>query len=351
MRVVVTGATGNVGTSVVGALAAEPGVDEVVGLATRLPELEVPGVEWRAVDLLRSDLARELRGADAVVHLAWRIQPNRDVERLRAANVDGSRRVLRAVVEAGVASLVHASSVAAYSPGPKDRRVDESWPVDGVPESFYARHKSAVEHMLRGFEAECPDVRVVRLRKALVFKREAASEITRSFFTPLLPREVVRPGFVPALPRHERMLFQAVHTEDAADAYRRAVLSDARGAFNIAAEPVLDLRHVADLLGARTVPLPAAVLRLGAAASWWVHLQRTSPGWVDLARAAPLMDTGRARRELGWAPELSAVEALAELLEGMREGAGMRTPPLAPRGGPALPPRDPARPIPARPRS
>ncbi len=120
MRVVVVGATGNVGTSVLRALGGDDRVDELVGVARRLPALELPKTAWEAADVERDELVPLLRGADCVVHLAWRIQPSHDVAALRRTNVDGSARLFRAVAEAGVPALVHASSVGAYSPGPKD---------------------------------------------------------------------------------------------------------------------------------------------------------------------------------------------------------------------------------------
>jgi nucleoside-diphosphate-sugar epimerase len=83
-------------------------------------------------DVARDDLAAIFDGADAVIHLAWLIQPSRDRAQTRSVNVDGSRRVFHAVAAAGVPALIHTSSVGAYSPGPKDRFVDESWPTGGI---------------------------------------------------------------------------------------------------------------------------------------------------------------------------------------------------------------------------
>jgi nucleoside-diphosphate-sugar epimerase len=335
MRVVVVGATGNVGTSVVEALGNEPGVS-VLGVARRLPELDLPHVEWAQADVTSSDLVPIFRGADCVVHLAWLIQPSRDAETLRATNVHGSLRVFEAVAEAGVPSLVYASSVGAYSPGPKKRRVDESWPTNGIRTSFYSRHKAEVERILDSFERDRPETRVVRLRPGLIFKREAASGIRRLFAGPFLPSPLVRRELVPFVPDTPRLRFQAVHSRDVGDAYRLAVVGDSRGAFNVAAEPVLDPAELARLLGARTIPVPGGVLRGLAAATWKLRLQPTPPGWVDLALGVPLLDTTRARSELGWEPRYGAGEALVELLEGMRERAGAPTPPLDPRsGGPA----------------
>jgi nucleoside-diphosphate-sugar epimerase len=335
MRVVVVGATGNVGTSVLEALANEPDVS-VLGLARRRPKLEWPHVDWAEADVTSSDLVAHFRGADCVVHLAWLIQPSRDNEALWLTNVHGSTRVFEAVADAGVPALVYASSVGAYSPGPKDRLVDESWPTDGIPTSFYSRHKAEVERILDSFERDRPETRVVRLRPGLIFKREAASGIRRLFAGPFLPSSLVRPALVPFVPDTPRLRFQAVHSLDVGEAYRLAVASDARGAFNVAAEPVLDPPELARLLGARLVPVPAGLLRGAAAATWHLRLQPTPPGWVDLALSVPLLDSTRAQRELGWTPSRSAGEALLELLGGMHDRAGAPTPPLDPgTGGPA----------------
>jgi nucleoside-diphosphate-sugar epimerase len=263
-----------------------------------------------------------------VIHLAWAIQPSRDEATLRAINVDGSRRVFEAVASAEVPALVYASSVGAYSPGPKDRAVDESWPTDGIGSSFYSRHKAEVERLLDHFEHEHPGVRTARLRPGLIFKRGAASEQRRLFGGPLIPNFLLRPDLIPFVPDLPRLRFQAVHTDDVARAYCEAAMGDARGPFNIAAEPVLDSSRLAKLLGARKLPTPPRLLRGVAAAAWRMRLQPTPEGWVDMALAVPIMDTRRARAELGWQPQRSAEDAFLELLDGMREGAGTDTPPL-----------------------
>jgi UDP-glucose 4-epimerase len=336
MRIVITGATGNVGTSVLDALGRDPAVDSIVGVARRRPELTLPKTSWRTADVAVDDLEPIFEGADCVIHLAWLIQPGRDLDTLRAVNVEGSARVFRAVAAAGVGSLVYASSVGAYSPGPKDRRVDESWPTEGIPSAYYARQKAEVERRLDLFELEAPEVRVVRLRPALIFKRGAASEIRRLFVGPLLPSPLVRASLIPLVPDVDRLVFQAVHSSDVGEAYRLAATGDARGPFNIAAEPVLDPRRLGSVLGAKAVPFRAGALRALADASWRLRLQPTEPGWIDMARAVPVMDTGRARRELGWEPTRGADEALLELLDGIRDGAELPTPPLARATGGSL---------------
>jgi UDP-glucose 4-epimerase len=334
MRIVITGATGNVGTAVVRALVGDERVREIVGVARRVPEWSPPRTRWASADIGRDDLRPLLAGADAVINLGWLIQPSRDEAALERVNVEGSRRLFEAVADAGVPALVHASSVGVYSPGPKDRPVDESWPRDGVATSFYSRHKAAAERVLDEVEAANPELRVVRLRPGLIFRREAGPEVRRLFAGPLLPARLIRPGLLPILPLPDRLVLQAVHGDDVAEAYRLATLSpDARGAYNVAADPVLDPNTLARHFGAHRVRASARVLRGLADAAWRARLQPTPPGWLDMGLAVPVMDTRRAREDLGWTPRRSSTDALQDLLEGMRAPAGLETPPLDPRAG------------------
>nr|MBA3347920.1 NAD-dependent epimerase/dehydratase family protein [Actinomycetota bacterium] len=233
MRVVVIGATGNVGTSVLAALGEDDAVTSILGVARRLPSGTFAKTEFAAADITRDDLVPLLEGADAVVHLAWLIQPSRDKRVLARTNVDGSQRVFDAVAAAGVSALVYASSIGVYSPGPK-QRVDESWPREGVPSSWYARHKAEVERRLDRFEEAHSDVRVVRLRPGLIMKRLAAEEVRRLFFGPFVPRWAVRPERLPVVPHIPGAVVQVVHSLDVGDAYRLAVVNPAaRGAYNV----------------------------------------------------------------------------------------------------------------------
>ena len=332
MRIVVVGSTGNIGTSVLRSLKGEESIDSVLGLARRLPDLSMPKVEWASADVVDDDLVPHFTGADAVVLLAWLIQPSRDLTKQWMVNVEGSTRVARAVKEAGVPSLLYASSVGAYSAGPKDRRVDESWPTGGVPSSYYGRHKAEVERRLDRFEAEAPEVRVVRMRPGLVFKKEAAEGIRRLFAGPFFPSVLANPALINIVPDIENLRSQVVHSYDVGEAFRLGIVNeDVRGPFNLAAEPVLDAGEIGRILNARPVQMSAQLARVGAGLSWALRLQPVPPGWLDLSRNVPIMDTSKARTDLGWTPRYSADEALLDLLEGLRTGSGLDTPPLSPK--------------------
>jgi UDP-glucose 4-epimerase len=335
MRVVVTGASGNVGTSLLEALADEAAVSSVVGIARRRPSWAPPKVTWVEADTATDDLDEHLRGADAVVHLAWIFQPTHDPLRTWRANVLGSLRLFDAAARAGVGALIHASSIGAYSPGPQEGFVDESWPTHALPTAAYGREKSYLERALDTFELRHPQMRVVRMRPGFIFKRASAAEQRRLFAGPLLPNVLARRGAVPIVPDLPGLRLQALHSEDAADAFRRALVTDARGAYNIAADPVIDARSLADLLDARVVRVPRGLVRTAVAGAWRLHAVPATPTLLDLALSLPAMDVTRAHEELGWRPRYRSTEAISAFLDGLRGVEGGDTPPLrADAGGP-----------------
>jgi nucleoside-diphosphate-sugar epimerase len=343
MRIAITGASGNVGTALLRRLhrarSDGHGELEVVGLSRRAPDpSQAPyaGVRWHEADVGQpggTELERAFAGADAVVHLAWQIQPNHDLADLFRTNVTGTANVLDAAGNAGVGHVVCASSVGAYSPADKGVRTNEAWPAEGIQDAHYSRHKAEQERLLDRFAGANPAVTVSRLRPGLIFQADAGAEIGRYFLGPYIPKALARLPFLPLVPIPPEIVFQAVHADDVADVYWRVLNSGAGGAFNIAAEPVITPEILAGVLRARRLfPLPLAVLRAGAAALWRPRLLAADSGWVNMAAGAPVMDTSRAREVLGWAPQRTSLDAIAEVLDALAAGSGIpASPVLRPR--------------------
>ncbi|MFD1149069.1 NAD-dependent epimerase/dehydratase family protein [Saccharothrix hoggarensis] len=324
MRVVVTGASGNVGTALRRVLA-DAG-DAVVGIARRVP----PGSpDWVTCDIgapaAEAVLARAFAEADAVVHLAWAIQPASGEPDMRRTNIGGSEHVLRAAERAGVPHVVVASSVAAYTPSAvRTRRVTEDWPCGGVPGSAYSLQKAELERMLDGRAG------VARVRPCAVVQPDAGAQLDRWVLSPLIPPGVVGRRWVP-VPLWRGLRAQVVHAEDVARAIALILRRHALGAFNVAADPPLPASELARAFGGFLVPVPLPVLRGLAWPTWRVGLQPMHPGWLRLADQACLMDCARLRA-LGWTPAHGPREALETFVAAIAEGRGAWGP-LAPRDG------------------
>ena len=334
MRIAITGASGNVGTALLRALSMHG--HEAVGIARRPPAASsrYAAAEWHAIDLTATDapsrLAAAFQGADAVVHLAWAFQPTHDRDYTQRLDVGGTERVIAAVLAAGVPHLVHQSSLGTYSPAPADDRpVPETWARHGIATSPYSQHKVAAELMLdRTLEHE-PGLIIARTRPVLIGQRLSGSGLLRYAVPALLPASALKR--VPLLPVDGRLRLQFVHADDVATAIRLMVEQRRGGAFNLAAEDVLPVDAIARALGGRHVQVPLAALRRLADLSWRAHLQQVDVGWLDMAYQAPLLDSTRARVELGWSPERRSADVLAEVIDGMRSAAYDDTPVLRPR--------------------
>ena len=344
MRVVVVGATGNAGTAVLRALQETPEVTSMLGVARRMPDRAVApysACEWASIDIAAASseeeaadrLGEAFAGADAVIHLAWLIQPNSQRELLRRVNVEGTARVARAAAAAGVPHLVVASSVGAYRPDPEQATRDETWERGGIRTSHYSVDKAAQEAVLDEFAAEHPEVVVTRLRPALIFQEDAGAEIQRYFlggWMPVQALDAVRPPVLP-LPKGLRGV-QAIHADDVARAYAAAVVRRAPGAFNVCADDILGPQDLADVLDhGRYLELPPRLVRAFLLGGHRAGLVAADEGWIDMALGVPMMDNSRAKAELGWEPRVTAREALESLLRGMVDGRGVASLPLRPR--------------------
>lgn len=344
MKIVITGATGNVGTALIRALAGTG--DELVGIARRCPpadheqDTHVSGgresdtcVRWVSCDIgdpaSAPVLADACAGAGAVVHLAWAVQPRCTDPPMARTNAAGSARVLRAAAAAGVGQVVCASSAAAYRPGPRWRPVDERAPLGGVPGSAYSLAKAYLETQLDEFERRQPSIRVARIRPCGIAQGEAAGELADWLLPRWLPRSLIGRRWLP-VPLWKDLRLQLVHADDVAAAVALILRQRATGAFNLAAEPVLPAAALAGVFGGFRLPCSRRAALAVARASWRLGLQPLHPGWLTLADRARLVDGARARRELGWSPRHDAVAVCAELAAAMRSDRRGHSAALAP---------------------
>jgi UDP-glucose 4-epimerase len=320
ITVAVTGPTGEIGVSAVTALEREPAVEKIVAMARR--PFDRPACGWvkttyQQGDILDRDAVEALVAqADVVVHLAFLIMGSR-AERAQV-NLQGTRNVFEATVAAQrPRRLVYTSSVAAYgchsdNPVP----LTEDVPTRGSAEHYYSAQKAACEAALADI-TKGSSLEVFVLRPCIVAGPEALA-LADAMPWQRLPgpvRALARavPGLKTVVPDPGFPL-QLVHHDDVATAIALAATAPVPpGAYNIAGNGEVTIADVAEALGGRPVWVPATAASAASAAISRLPFVPSVLEWLHVARTSVVMDTRKAKRELGWRPTHSSAETLAAL--------------------------------------
>jgi nucleoside-diphosphate-sugar epimerase len=329
LTVAVTGPTGTFGFGLVPLLEADERVGRIVGIARRPFDPAEHG--WAKMAYRRGDvrdpaaLARAFAGADVVVHLAFMITGASHRETIRAINVEGTLNTFAAAAAVGARRFVYASSVAAYGFG-RDNPVamTEDWPTRPAEHLFYGQEKAEIEQLLRDAAAEQPQIGLYLLRPPIVlgphsvgaksFLPARLEPLARRLASLALRLPVPIPALVAPLP------VQFVHEHDVGEALRLCVVgAGPPGAYNVAGDGVLTAIDIARELGLAPVAVPRGPVQ--AAAQMLAALPFAPPavGWAEAISSPAIMDAGKAKRELGWRPRYSGLEALRDALRAQRE--------------------------------
>ncbi|HEX5255104.1 MAG TPA: SDR family oxidoreductase [Mycobacterium sp.] len=323
VTVAVTGPTGEIGISAVTALEREPAVDAIIGMARRPFDPSSRGwlkTIYQQGDILDREAVDALAAqADVVIHLAFIIMGSRD-ESARV-NLEGTRNVFEATVAAErPRRLVYTSSVAAYgyhsdNPVP----LTEDVAARGSAEHYYSEQKAACEELLADITKDS-SLEVFVLRPCVVAgpKATALADAMPWNQLPGPVRAVVKavPILKPVVPDPGYPL-QLVHHDDVATAVGLAATAPAPpGVYNIAGDGVVTVADVARALGGRPVRVPAVAATAASAAISRVPRVPSMLEWLHTARTSMVMDTTKAKTQLGWRPLHSSAETLEALAAG-----------------------------------
>ncbi len=328
LNVAITGPTGDIGRSLVRALDSHREIAHITAMARSPFDPAAAGLrktEYRQADVLDADAVAELiEGADVVVHLAFVIMG--DLAQTAKVNLEGSRNVFGAAIDAGVKRLVYASSVAAYGfHDDSPELLTEDVPARGTKRHYYSAQKAELEEalwqLLDGSQTDAyvfrpcivagPDALAMleSIPYIQVSERMPAAMLRALEFMPALKPVIPDPG-VP---------FQLVHHDDVATAMRAAVLGRGEpGVYNLAGDGTMTMSDLAKALGWYSIPVPD--LALGAAAELVARLPfvPAEAQWIESLRRPVLMDTARARASCGWRPRHDAATTLTAMVQAAR---------------------------------
>ncbi len=321
LTVAVTGPTGTFGLAMVPLLQEDDRVARVIGIARRPFDPTERGwtkMEYRQGDVRDAEALRAaFAGADVVVHLAFLIVGG-GKQVTRAINVEGTLNAFRAAAAAGAERFVYASSIAAYG-FHRDNPIGmtEDWETRPADRLFYAQEKAELEHLLQEEAVAHPGTALYLLRPPIVLGPDAAGAKVNvpQALQPFLRGAGAALRALPALPTLAPDLpLQLIHQDDVAEALRLCVVgAGPPGAYNIAADDTVTGVDVARELGLRPFRFPAGPVSVAARALAKLPLP-SGAQWVEALSHPAIMDTTKAKTQLGWTPRHSAIESLRATL-------------------------------------
>lgn len=310
MKILVTGATGGIGRTLVPLLASR-GLEVVAsgrnGEAGRA--LAGPGVRFEPLDLVEGDIAPLVAGAPIVVHLAARSSPWGPQQRFHADNVVATARLVEAAARAGAARFVYASTPAIFSERRHRLDLRNAAAPATRPANAYALTKLEAERIVLG----------ERRMSTVVLRPSAVLGPDDSAILPRLMRVLSR-GVLPVGNGGEA-LFHPTDVRDCAEAFAAAALGTFSGAANVAGREPIRVVEMARALAVRLglalrilrVPEPAlhalatAAELAGRAAGREPPLTRYSVASLSWSRSFDLSETSAL---LGWSPGFGPMDAL-----------------------------------------
>jgi len=325
MRYVITGGSGYIGSRLVELLSRRDDTESIVICDLRPPRTKRPRTEFVKLDVRDRKAVRatlERAGADALVHLAFLVDPIHDEARMYDIDVNGTHNVLEAAAAAGTPHVLVTSSAVAYGAFPDNPKpLTEADPVRGVASFSYARDKTESDRLCQLWAERHPDRTMTIVRPCIVLGPNVDNSLVRiwskapaQFDVGNLDNEI-----------------QFIHEDDVVEAVSRLLDGRHAGAYNLAGDGLMTLRECAHLidLPIRKIPLKAA--RALAKATWAARLAEAPAGQLEFALHPWVVSNSKVKETLGWTPSYSSREAFEVAMKRHNKLAAVLVSPLSDR--------------------
>lgn len=313
--VLVTGVGRFIGAHLAARLAADPGIDRVLGVDTVPPPRDwmrgMGRAEFVRADIRNPLIARVINSAevDTVVHTSLTSNPASSGGRaaMKEMNVIGTMQLLAACQRSPrVRRLVLKSTTAVYGSSPRDPAIfTEAMAPKALPSGGYAKDAAEIEGYVRGFGRRRPDVSVTVLRFANLIGPRIETALTRYFSLPVVPT---------VLGYDARM--QLLHSEDALAVLEQATREDLGGVFNVGAPGVLLLSQAIRRAGRVQVSVPSGVVGPVSRLFRGARLVDFTPEQMRFLNFGRVVDTELLRETFGFTPRWTTMQAFDDFVRG-----------------------------------
>ena len=291
LRVAVTGAAGYLGGRLVERLQSCDTIEYL--LAT---DIVTPNSTYNDhVEFVKLDVTQPFpdlfyrHDINAVIHLAYMLNPGRRPNLARRVNVSGTSHTIEACSNADVAQIIYLSSTSVYGAHPDNPEfLTEEDPIRPVPGFQYSEDKAVAEALLTAFAERSASVSVAILRGCPVMGPHADNFIANAFRKPVLPR------LGDADPP-----MQFIHEDDLTEVILKCLRTKPRGIYNVAGDGTIPWSRMAAVMGRRMLRLPPVAWHSLTSIAWDLGLQSDSPACgLNFIRYRWTASTEKLRREL-----------------------------------------------------
>jgi UDP-glucose 4-epimerase len=302
MRYVITGGSGYIGSRLVDLLSRRDDTERIVIADVAPPKGYLPKTEFERIDVRDRDSVRALlerTKPDALVHLAFILNPSHDEDLMYDVDVNGTHNVLEAAAAAGTLHVLVASSAVAYGAFPDNPvPLTEEDPVRGVASFSYARDKTESDRICQLWAAAYPDRTMTIVRPCIVFGPNVDNYLVRLW--------TKQPFAVDAGHLDQRIQF--VHEDDVVEGVTALLLGRHAGAFNVAGDGTMTRRECAELIGSPVRKMPLRAYRALARAMWGARLSEAPPGGIEFELHSWLVANDKLKQTTGWRPRHTSRE-------------------------------------------
>ena len=302
MRYVITGGAGYIGSRLVDFLSRRSDTEKIVVCDIASPRGYVPKTEFERLDVRDRDAVRatlERAKSDALVHLAFILNPSHDETLMYDIDVNGTHNVLEAAAAAGTQQVLVTSSAVAYGAFPDNPvPLTEEDPVRGVSAFSYARDKTESDRICQLWAAKYPERTMTIVRPCIVFGPNVNNYLVRLWTKQPFAAD---PGTLDND-------IQFAHEDDVVEAITELLVGGHGGAFNVAGDGLMTSRECAEMIGSPIRRMPVRAYRGLARAMWNIRLSEAPPGSVDFALYPWIVSNEKLKREIGWSPRYTTRE-------------------------------------------
>lgn len=309
MKVAISGISSYLASELIPFLEKDEEITSILGIDLVKPEVKSNKIQFMKRDVREKDISEDLKGYDALIHLAFIVSPLKDVKEMYSINIDGSKNMFKNAIKAKISKIVHASSVAAYgsfedNPVP----ITEDHPLRLMDKKYYYHEtKYKVEKFLDKLESKYKSVKIIRMRPHIFLGPTINNRVKEMYQTDKI---------ISFFPDHPS---QYVWAEDVAKAFYLALKKDVSGAFNLGGDNPLPIKEIAERLNKKVVDLPYKICLFLATLTYKLHLQRSlDPGWIRMSRYPIIVDSTKAKEVLGWKPKYDTWQSIKHFVDSLK---------------------------------